>query len=263
MIRYIPESWIKSLGTYQFKYPFIKVVLDWVWHYFLFSEGTIRRGAGKGLKFNARNCNPGYLFGTSDRTEQDLLVNLLNKGDVFYNIGANAGFYAVIAARAVGHEGKVYAFEPTPELAERVEYNAHLNTFENVHVIEAAVTNMTGRISFGSRGFHVNNSIRNAQNYNHIEVKAVSIDHWSAHYDPPDLIMMDIEGEELNALRGALSTIKKYRPAIMVEVHWLGEDFLDFIKEHIEALGYTVQTYDGERIPVDTLCRYHALFLPD
>jgi len=64
-------------------------------------EGIIQRGEGEGLKFDASNCNPGYLTGTSELEEQRVLVSNLSRGDVFYNLGENAGFYAVIAAREV------------------------------------------------------------------------------------------------------------------------------------------------------------------
>jgi FkbM family methyltransferase len=79
---------------------------------------------------------------------------------VFYDIGANAGFYAIIGARCVGEQGWVYAFEPTPELAERIRYNAEINNFDHVDVVTAAVCDEDGTISFGSEGFDVANSIR-------------------------------------------------------------------------------------------------------
>ena len=57
---------------------------------------------------------------------------VLNSGDVFYDIGANVGFFTVIGARLVGPGGPVYAFEPVPENAAYVRLNARMNHFQNV-----------------------------------------------------------------------------------------------------------------------------------
>jgi FkbM family methyltransferase len=54
----------------------------------------------------------------------------------------------VIAARLVGATGTVYAFEPTPELAARVPSNAAMNGLDNMDVIEAAVSQRDGMVSF-------------------------------------------------------------------------------------------------------------------
>ena len=48
----------------------------------------------------------------------------------------------------------------------------------------------------------------------------------------------------------------------MVEVHWLGQEFLDFVAHSIVPLGYKVTTYDGKPLPEGN-ARYHALFLPE
>ena len=62
-----------------------------------------------------------------------------------YDIGANIGFHALLAARLVTATGSVYAFEPLPENVERLRRNVALNAFEHVVIVPAAVTATEGR----------------------------------------------------------------------------------------------------------------------
>ena len=263
LIRLLPSWLIRFLGQLQFKYPVAKKFIDWAQERFLPDEGFIREGVGKGLKFRVKGCNPGYLLGTSDPNEQRALSACLREGDVFYDIGANAGFYVVLAARIVGNSGRVCAFEPTPELADRIRYNARINEFDNVSVEEVAVSGTCGTVAFGASGFCVNNSFRKVGEFDTIKVETTTLDEWVPSHHPPDVIMMDIEGAELEALQGGLKTIRRYRPILLIEVHWLGEDFRSFVEEELLPLGYRAKTYDGSPLPpVGELTRYHAMFVP-
>lgn len=262
IISVLPDSIIRFFGQIQFRFPLLGGLINKVAQRAIAGEGVIQRGEGKGLCFDATHCNPGYLTGTSAPEEQKVLVEALTGGDVFYDLGANAGFYAVIAAREVGPNGHVYAFEPTPELADRVRHNARINQFENMTVVEAAVCNHNGSIEFGSEGFDVQNSIKKADSENFIEVRAVTLDEWAKDKRPPDVIMMDIEGAELDALRGAEHLIREHRPTMLIEVHWLGRDFVDFVDQALRPLGYEATTYSGEPLPTKKIDRYHALLIP-
>lgn len=258
----LPNTVVRFFGRMQFHFPFLRTLINSVAQRAIAGEGFILRGVGKGLRFDATHCNPGYLLGTSHPKEQKLLVEVLENGDVFYNLGANAGFYAIIAARHVGHTGHVYAFEPTPELADRVRHNARINDLQNVSVVEAAVCDQNGRVEFGSEGFSVRNSIKNANKKNSICVEAVTLDEWSRGKKPPDVIMMDIEGAELDALQGARNLIRDHLPIMLIEVHWLGQDFTSYIDRELGPLGYKVTTYTGDALPTKRKHRYHALILP-
>src|SRR5580704_13955262 len=95
LLKAIPAPLIRAVGRLQFKVPALRRVINLVGHS-LAREGIIQRGAGKGLHFNASGCNPGYLAGTSEPLEQELVLNHSPLGGVVYNLGANAGFYAMI-----------------------------------------------------------------------------------------------------------------------------------------------------------------------
>lgn len=258
----IPASLIRFIGRLQFKIPALKRIINVVGQRVVAGEGTIQRGIGKGLRFDATGCNPGYLTGTTEPEEQKLLAEVLENGSVFYDLGANAGFYAVAGARLTGENGNVYAFEPTPQLADRIRYNAQMNGFENIEVVEAAVCDENGTIEFGADGLSIQNSIQRANQDNAIEVPALTLDEWSTDKPKPDVIMIDIEGAEIEALRGALTLLREYRPILMVEVHWLGQAFVDFVEDELVPLGYQATRYDGSPLPTGRSERYHALIRP-
>jgi FkbM family methyltransferase len=262
ILRLLPSPVIRAFGWLQFKAPALRNLINLV-GYHLAGEGVIQRGTGKGILFNARGCNPGYLAGTSEPLEQELLLKHSPAGGVVYDLGANAGFYAMIAARAVGPNGYVYAFEPAPALAARLRDNAARNSFKNVQVVEAAVSAINGEISFGMVGpLSVNNSVRTDQVTETLAVDSIRLDTFCANHRPPDLLLIDIEGVEIEALEGGLRMIAEHRPVIMVEVHWLGQRFIDFFNRALLPLRYRATTYQGGPLICENV-RYHVLLVPD
>jgi hypothetical protein len=69
---------------------------------------------------------------------------------------------------------------------------------------------------------------------------------------------IDVEVAEIEVLRGARDTIRVHLPAIVVEVHWLGDAFLDYLAEELEPLGYRALTLAGQPLPRG-FSRYHAV----
>jgi FkbM family methyltransferase len=262
LVSKLPASTIRFFGRLQFRFPILKSLINRISQYTVTEDGIIQRGVGKGLRFNAQGCNPGFLLGTSEPEEQQLLAKLLQPGDIFYDLGANAGFYAVLGAHLTGPNGKVYAFEPVPELAERIDYNAKLNNFRHIEVIQAAVCDLDGTVNFGIEESHIQSSIRRARENQGTDVQALTLDTWADVHPDPQVVMMDVEGAEIEALRGSLALIRRSRPFMMVEVHWLGETFVEFVEDAILPLGYQVTTYDGSPLPKGRRERYHALFTP-
>lgn len=261
-LRLLPAPLIRAAGRLQFKFPILAKPINLLGQ--LATRGNvIQRGAGQGLRFNARGCSPGYIAGTSEPLEQSLLMKYLGSGGVFYDIGANVGFYAVIGARAVGPTGRVYAFEPMPELASRVRENATLNSMANLETVEAAVSNADGSATFGVQSsLSMLNCIgRASAAKEQAKVRTLRLDSFSADHRPPTLILIDIEGDEIGALQGALGTITSCRPVLMIEVHYVGEAMIDFFERNLLPLGYAASTYDGQPLPSEPI-RYHALLVP-
>jgi len=233
----------------------------------LVREGVVLRGPGAGLRFGTEGISLGYFLGTVDRTEQDALAARLKPGDVFYDVGANVGVYTALGARLVGPAGTVVAFEPFAASSDATRRNCARNGLTNVTVVQAAVAEQSGEVALRVGDASVINRIAGAESVGEGEaliVPMVSIDEYIRQSGAPlpSVVMVDVEQAELRVLEGMLETIKRARPVLFVEVHWLGTDFTKFIRERILPLGYRAATLAGDALP-DDIVRYHALLTPE
>src|SRR4029077_12076424 len=92
----------------------------------------VERGPGQGLwlELNPRTGQQ-YLHGDVEPVIQEILAGRLQPGMGFYDLGANIGFFSLLAAKLVGTTGKVFSFEPDPENAGRLVRNIERNGFTN------------------------------------------------------------------------------------------------------------------------------------
>ncbi len=211
----------------------------------------IKCGPAANLKFIAP-YNFDYINGSIEVFVQDALKKYLNPGDVFYDIGANIGFFTILGARLVGHSGKVFSFEPVPENVKSIKKNIKVNAFVNTQVIDKAVSEHSGTediyitknlagATLTSLGIHPHDAQTKAQ------VELVTIDDLvlSNKIEPPHFVKVDVEGAEMNVLKGMQKTIAEYRPIILYEVD--SGDPLDLKKKLAEldsfmkGKGYTVE----------------------
>lgn len=146
-------------------------------------------------------------------TETLDVIRELRPGQVFVDLGANLGFFSVLAARAVGDGGRVHAFEPTPGTAALLRRNVDDNGLAaRVAVVAQAVADRVGTVRFATfDGAAQGNQIAVDDTGRSIEVPLTSLD---AYFEPMgwprvDLIKMDIEGAELPALRGMRGVIER------------------------------------------------------
>jgi FkbM family methyltransferase len=151
------------------------------------------------------------------------LEALLVKGDVFLDVGAHIGYYAAIAGHQVGPRGKVFAFEPDPVLYKRLVRNtadlSWVQAFQSALWVQSG-TLLLERSSFqGESGWNTLTSVRNLGKGEHVRVQALSLDDWSAArgIDRLQAIKIDAEGSDLAILKGARTTVARFRPWLFVE----------------------------------------------
>ena len=201
--------------------------------------------------------------GTLEPPVQEALRRLLAPGDVFYDIGANVGFFTLVGARLVGPQGRVVAFEPVPWCARAVGRNIELNGFEHASIREVAVGYADGSarlLVVGEASWsHLESTGRHADVRDEIDVTVESLDGLvgSGAIPPPDVMKIDTEGAELQAIAGARETIARHRPAIVCELHDTNAAFVALMDE----LGYAVTNLDGPAAVVDA-GPVHALAQP-
>jgi FkbM family methyltransferase len=201
--------------------------------------------------------------GTLEPSVQEALRRLIAPGAVFYDVGANVGFFTILGARLVGPQGRVIAFEPVPACARAVANNIALNDFAQAEIHEAAVGAAGGRdrlLVVGEASWsHLASTGRHADVRDEIDVTVVSVDELVADggVPPPDVVKIDTEGAELQALAGMRRTIEAHGPAIVCELHDTNAAFCRLMDE----LGYVTTNLDGPE-PVATAGPVHALAQP-
>jgi FkbM family methyltransferase len=234
---------------------------------------AIRTGLGAGLKLTTNKASADYTEGTNEYPVQLVLAKHLKPGDIFYDIGANVGFFTIIGARLVGPSGHVYAFEPIPETAARVQHNTKLNNFQNITVFTKAVSSSTGEGELlvtrhpGGAKLSTICTPLNSEISGTISVELVSIDDYIARktLPPPNLVKIDVEGAELDVLRGMCETIKQFKPIIIYETdHKYKEDFSlknNEIDTFMHTLRYKITSLEDSYPDINWHVR-HAIAIP-
>ena len=129
-----------------------------------------------------------------------------------YDIGANIGFFSLLAGRLVGANGRVTALEADPEIAARLRENVERNKDAPISVEEKAVWSSSSPVFFAradaevspDRGLgHVIDKDAERSAPGTIRVEAVSVDECMHKSAPPDFIKCDVEGAEVEVFRGA------------------------------------------------------------
>jgi FkbM family methyltransferase len=170
-----------------------------------------------------------------DEATTDAFIATLKNGSVVLDLGANIGYYSLLAARLVGSQGKVYSFEPEPNNYALLANNVALNDYQNVITVPKAVSDTSGsvtlKLSNQDSGAH---TIRDQFNLSEftatVNVETVCLDeYFEGCSHPIDVVKMDIEGLEPRAFRG-MSRILKDNPQITM--------FVEFFPELIAQAGY-------------------------
>ena len=143
-------------------------------------------------------------------------------GDYVMDCGACFGDMALVFADAVGPSGKVFAFEPHPRIAELCAYNFSLNERlqDSLTLAKKAVSETVGEeLSFTLAG--PGSSLSDIAGTQVVAVTTTTIDHEVARNNLPrlDFIKMDVEGAELQALRGAVHSIRKFKPNLAISLY--------------------------------------------
>jgi FkbM family methyltransferase len=149
-----------------------------------------------------------------------LIRNTLGRNDVFLDIGANVGYFTMLAWSMVKGGGKVLAFEPNPQNLQLMYSSVQRNCAEKIEIYPYAVSNAAGILRFttvGSNGGVVTKESKYQRHF--LLVQAVVLDEILKHEPRLDLVKIDIEAHEPFALQGMVELIKKYRPKIITEYH--------------------------------------------
>jgi FkbM family methyltransferase len=241
LVGVLPGPFLRWLGRVQFRVPLLRRLLTRAYGGIVQGELTIQRGPARGLMIDAAGAHPGYALGTSEPLLQQALVDMLAPGDVYYDLGANVGFFTLLAARLVGPTGAVVAFEPDPHNARTLRANVARNGLGHVTVVEQGVADTSGTLRFNVQDSTMSRLAEEGEDG--IEVPVTTLDDFLAGgaVRRPTLVKLDIEGAEVGALRGATQLLADDAPEIICEVHGTEAE----VREILAAAGYSLRLLEA------------------
>jgi FkbM family methyltransferase len=172
-----------------------------------------------------------------------LVASGVRAGEVFLDVGANIGVYAVTAARC---GARVVAFEPTEEARLSIEANAALNGVTELITTSAFALSDHDGSAFFSVGEECGNHLVEVGSIGvPVEVRRIDtcIDSLLGTGSSIDWIKIDVEGGDEAVLRGAKETLRRHRPTLIAEIWGGGHSIRTFLQE----LGYGAYAYDWRR----------------
>lgn len=164
------------------------------------------------------------LFFGIKNEDKTMLYEKVKPGFIVLDIGVNFGETLLNFAKLTGENGKVYGFEPMPAIYKKCLNNVSLNSFKNIALENFALSDtneilvVNDPLNGNSGGTYV--SKLSSDNANQITINSVTLDAYVLQngINHIDFIKIDVEGYETNVVKGAIETIKKFKPFIYVEV---------------------------------------------
>jgi len=145
-----------------------------------------------------------------------LILKSLSEGDVFIDVGANIGYYSILAARIVGERGQVIALDPVPDTVKVLDLNIKLNNLRNIKTIpKAAWSNSAPLNIYVPGGCYGWASPVKRLGSKSLTVDAVPLDDVSEKIPAIKLLKIDVEGSEYRVIMGARETLAKTEHVIM------------------------------------------------
>jgi len=152
----------------------------------------------------------------------------LSDGSVFFDVGAHIGYFSMKASRKVGPAGRVLSFEPNPETLKLLRDNVAANHTANVTVEPIACTDSDQMLTLyaadivntGASSLSSANATITAAAPKAYSVRGRPIDDVvrELQLSRVDVIKVDVEGAEVSVMRGALDTLRRFHPKVVIEV---------------------------------------------
>ena len=185
------------------------------------------------------------------------LAQYIKSGDTFVDIGSNIGYHALFSASLLKNTGKVIAFEPIKSLAHQIEESVEANQFDNVEVYQVGLGDKIENLNLYVRDENMGgSSLSEYENLNIVRassVQTVNIKTLDTLFPPEtrvDVIKIDVEGYEFEALKGAENLLREQKPVIFMEFSpiFYKLDYPGKASELItflESFGYSFETMTG------------------
>lgn len=172
-------------------------------------------------EISLNNYNDWLLFFGINNQHKENIYQKIKNGDVVLDVGSNIGEVLLNMAK-VNPDGRIYGFEPVKSTFDKLQKNVSLNSFSNIYLNQLAVSDTNETVYYQAKEGHSGGTMMskeskiNSPNF----IEAMTLDNFAELnlIEKIDFIKVDIEGFEMNFIKGALQTLKKHKPSIFIEV---------------------------------------------
>ena len=186
------------------------------------------------------------------------IENVVQKGMVFLDIGANKGDFSLFAGQMVGSTGKIIAFEPEPNNCRWIRKSIQVNHFDNIVLMEIALSNENGdkKLFLGKKsGWHTLVKGQKDREEGEITIQTQKLDSIidALNLTRIDVMKIDVEGAEYDLIKGGEKAIEKFRPIIFMDLHpELGVD-VHKIYEFFKSRKFFISPISSPELKLDKL----------
>jgi FkbM family methyltransferase len=190
------------------------------------------------------------IFGKDREKEIDLLCSLVSKTSKVIDVGANRGTYAFPLSKRIAKHGNLYLFEPIPSLYDYLKKGFSKKRFVKVFQLGCGAQSGKATIkipnNFGRLGLGSGSLVNTFLDFKKLDIEILRID--DLNLTGIDFIKIDVEGYESFVLDGAIETIKKFRPIILIEIDWnMGNEYFDRLTKLVKDFDYRILSLTGNR----------------
>ena len=184
----------------------------------------------------------------------------VNPGDLAIDVGANIGVITLFLSRLVGDSGCVYSIEPNPMTFEILSHNVSKLKLNNVNLLNYGISDKN-RLAImevpkydnsGNENFYQSMIVDSSKKNNllrHYKVELKSLDCLLSEISQKvSFVKIDVEGHELQAIKGAMQLINQFKPALLIEVSGDPDDkgsATNNLFEQLMSIGYLPYCFDG------------------
>lgn len=187
----------------------------------------VRLFNGRRLYVDSRDINHGQelmITGRWERANTALLQALVKPGDTFIDIGANFGYFSMVAGPLIGASGKLHCFEPIPRVAEllrrSLKGNGYLQGVAKIYPM--AVGAARGKLQlrfkegdYSGASLYISDARAKTDGFSAVDVEIAPLDEVLAHLSAADFVKIDAEGSEIHVLEGMKALIAR-SPSIKI-----------------------------------------------
>ena len=210
----------------------------------------------------SQHTSHAHLSGKYELPVLRAVERLVTPGVVCYDLGASIGYLSLLMARQAR---RVYAFEPAPHAIEEIRKHAAANRFDNISIIPSPVSDEPRTVRFSLTDTAFGSCIVDGDSKHQVvEMTTIKLDDFAREHELPDLLKLDVEGEEGRVLQGARTILRERRPRLCCELHTreASEQVLDILREH----DYRLTDLNGEPFKLPEVIiegELHVIGLPD